>query len=130
MSELLHKVDEANTPAEQVSSTPVLTPAVDIYENEKELVLTADLPGVRQEDLKIKLEKDVLTIEGLAPVGDDQVGALLLAEFGAGHYFRQFTLGQSINRDGIVAKLNGGQLTLTLPKAAAAQPQQITISAG
>jgi HSP20 family protein len=129
MSELLHKVDEANAPAEQVSSTPVLTPAVDIYENEKELVLTADLPGVKQEDLKIKLDKDVLTIEGLSHVVDNPASALLLTEFGAGHYFRQFTLGQSINRDGIVAKLTSGQLILTLPKAAAAQPQQIAISA-
>lgn len=127
MSELLHQTGEMNPNAEQVSSTEVLVPAVDIFENEKELVIKADLPGVRQEDLSIKLDKDVLTIEGMTKTQANEAD-WLLAEFGDGRYFRQFTLGQSIDRAAIVAKLKNGELELTLPKAAAAQPQRITIT--
>ena len=129
MGELLHQTSEVTPAAEQVSSIPVLTPAVDIIENEKELVLIADLPGVRQEDLSIKLENDLLTIEGLSSSQECANLEPLLAEFEFGRYFRQFTLGQSIDRAGIVARLKGGELVLTLPKAAAVQPQRINISA-
>ncbi len=129
MSELLHQANESNSAVEQVSSIPVLTPAVDIYENEQALVLMADLPGVKQNDLSIKLENDVLTIEGLmSPQGGEEGASPLLAEYEAGRYFRQFTLGQSIDRAAIEAKLKGGELTLTLPKAAAAKPQRIAIT--
>lgn len=129
MSELLHQTDEINPNAEQVNAAPLLTPTVDIYENEKELVIKADLPGVTQQDLSVKLDNDLLTIEGTSKGQKDEASEnWLLSEFGDGRYFRQFTLGQHIDRAGIVAKLKDGELELTLPKAAAAQPQRISIS--
>ena len=130
MGELLHQTSDVTSVAEQVSSIPVLTPAVDIIENENELVLIADLPGVKQEDLSIKLENNILTIEGISSCQECVNLEPLLVEYEFSRYFRQFTLGQSIDRAGIMAKLKGGELMLTLPKAAAAQPQRINISGG
>ncbi|MDR1397438.1 MAG: Hsp20/alpha crystallin family protein [Desulfarculales bacterium] len=127
MSETLHKAGEVSGLAEQVSSLPLLTPLVDISENEKELILTADLPGVKEEDLNLKLENDILTLEGVFNP-DENEGDLLLREFGGGRYYRQFTLGQSIDRAAIVATLKGGELVLTLPKAQAAQPRRISVT--
>jgi HSP20 family protein len=127
MSETLHKTGEVNSLAEQVSSLPVLVPLVDILENEKELILMADLPGVKEKDLNIRLENDILTLEGVFNP-DENEDSLLLREFGGGRYYRQFTLGQSIDRAAIVAALKGGELILTLPKAAAAQPRQISVT--
>ena len=129
MSETLHKTSEVNQVAEQVSSLAVLIPAVDIYENEKELILVADMPGVQENNLHIKLDNEVLTLEGISSIPDSD-GAELVDEFDNGRYFRQFTLGQSIDKAAIVATLQGGELVLTLPKAAAAQPQKISITSG
>jgi HSP20 family molecular chaperone IbpA len=126
MSETLHETGKVSNKAEQVSSLPVLTPRVDILENEKELMMLADLPGVEEKDLNLNLENDILTLEGVFNPGGNE-GDILLQEFGGGRYYRQFTLSQSIDRAAIVATLKGGELTLTLPKAAAAQPQQINV---
>ena len=53
-----------STPAEQTTPGAVFSPAVDIFETEKEINLLADLPGVKSEDLKIDLRDNVLTLAG------------------------------------------------------------------
>ncbi|MCB2184803.1 MAG: Hsp20/alpha crystallin family protein [Deltaproteobacteria bacterium] len=115
--------------AEQTRNAPVYTPEVDIYETEGELVLVADLPGLAKEDLVVHLEDDTLTLEGeVKPVGATET--LLLQEYRTGRYFRQFTVSEHVDRTKINARLKDGQLTLHLPKAAAAKPQRIEVQTG
>ncbi len=122
--------DQVQVPAgaEQTKPTPVYTPAVDIYETEDELVLLADLPGVSPESLRINLEDDLLTLEGEvetpAPAGE-----WLLQEYGSGRYWRQFTLGEAIEREQIQANLKNGELKLVLPKAMEVRPHRIEVKA-
>jgi HSP20 family molecular chaperone IbpA len=114
--------------AEETRPAPVFTPEVDIYETAEALVVMADLPGVKPEDLNIKLEDDVLTLEGEPCQPAEGGKGYLVQEYRTGRYRRQFTVSEAIDREKISAKLKDGELKLVLPKAAAAKPQKIAVT--
>lgn len=121
---------ELATPAEQTMAGLVFTPAVDIFETEKEITLVADMPGVNAKDLTVDLRDDILTLRGEAKPGDRPGEESLLREYQVGSYFRQFNLSETIDQNKIDAKLKDGVLQLSLPKAEKAVPQKITVKAG
>lgn len=108
----------------------VFVPAVDILENEEEIIVLADLPGVTSKNVDIDLRESVLTIEGrISPVeGEKEV--IVYREFDCGDYLRQFTLSDAIDQEKITAKMDQGVLRLTLPKAEKRKPQKIQVTAG
>ena len=103
-----------------------ITPPVDIYETETDVVLVADVPGVSKTSLELGIDDDELTIRGVFPE-HDKGGEKLLGEYAYGEYGRTFTLGDTIDREKIAATLENGTLTLTLPKHEKAKPRKITI---
>ena len=118
---------EVASPAEQTTPGLVFTPAVDIFETEKEITLLADVPGVHADGLTIDLRENILTLSAeTAPVGSSEEQALLV-EYEYGKYYRQFTLGEMIDQANIDAKLTDGVLRLTLPKVEKATPKKITV---
>ena len=121
---------EVASPAEQTTPGPVFTPAVDIFETEKEITLLADMPGVKADDLTIDLRENTLTLlADVAPVeknGEENV----LIEYETGRYYRQFTLGELIDQESIDAKMTDGVLRLALPKVEKATPKKIVVKAG
>lgn len=120
------------TPAkeERASSTPVFVPRVDIRETEKEVFVTADMPGVDENSVDIGLERHELTITGTLVPKAPEGYTLNYREYATGNYERTFTLGDTIDRDGIKAVVKDGVLHLTLPKAAEAQARKIAVKAG
>lgn len=102
-----------------------VTPPVDIYENEKGLVVMADLPGVAKENVDVRVENNLLTIRGkpshLAP------GDPIYREYELVSFFRQFELNDKVDQSKISADLQHGVLTLHLPKAEEAKPRKIEI---
>jgi Molecular chaperone (small heat shock protein) len=108
----------------------VFTPAVDIFETDRELTLLADLPGVKKDGLTIDLDNNQLTIVGEVspPEGSDEV--VLLREYQTGRYFRQFALSDAIDQSKIEASLADGVLRLDLPKVEAAKPRKIAVKTG
>jgi HSP20 family molecular chaperone IbpA len=102
-----------------------ITPPVDIYETEAELVVLADLPGVSKEGLAVRVEDDILTIRGAT--GNGLPGSPIYREFELANYFRQFELSEKVDQSRITAELKHGVLTLTLPKAEEAKPKKIEI---
>lgn len=108
----------------------VFVPAVDILENEEEIIILADMPGVTSKSVDIDLRESVLTIEGrISPVeGEKEV--TVYREFDWGDYLRQFTLSDAIDQEKITAKMDQGVLRLTLPKAEKRKPQKIQVTAG
>jgi len=118
---------EVAAPAEQTRPGLVFTPAVDIFETEREITLLADMPGVKSKDLNIDLRDDMLTLDGdvKPPEGTDEVD--VIREFRTGKYYRQFTLSQVIDQAKIDAELKEGVLRLRLPKVEAATPRRITV---
>jgi HSP20 family protein len=109
---------KARTELEKTRGADVRTPAVDIHENDKELVLVADLPGVTSERLKLAIEPPELRLE----VPADPKG-------GPG-YFRAFTIDERISASEVTAELKNGVLSVHLPKAQALRPRQIPIRTG
>ena len=121
---------EVASPAEQTTPGLVFTPAVDIFETEKNITLLADMPGVKADDLTIDLRDNTLTLSAdIAPV-DNSDEEVLLVEYETGRYYRQFTLGELIDQANIDAKLNEGVLRLTLPKVEKATPKKIAVKTG
>ncbi|MBN2062165.1 MAG: Hsp20/alpha crystallin family protein [Deltaproteobacteria bacterium] len=118
---------EVTTPAEQTRPGLVFTPAVDIFETDKEITLLADMPGVKAEDLSIDIHENLLTLNGdiQAPEGDGETD--VIREYRTGKYYRQFTLSQVIDQAKIDAELNDGVLRLKLPKIEAATPRKIAV---
>ena len=120
---------EVAGPAEQTSPGLVFTPAVDIFETDKEITLLADMPGVKTDGLTIDLRENTLTLSAdVTPIrGSDEED--LLIEYESGKYYRQFTLGELINQEKIDARLTDGVLRLSLPKVEKATPKKIAVKA-
>jgi len=103
-------------------------PPFDIYENQDELLLVADLPGVKTDQLKIHMDKNELTIEGLrTPAKHDHV---LAEESEACDYRRTFVVPPGIDEEKIKADTRFGVLRLHLPKSEAVKPRQIQVKSG
>ena len=121
---------ELASPAEQTTPGLVFTPAVDIFETEKEITLLADMPGVKAEDLTIDLRENTLTLSGAIAPLENANEEDILVEYETGKYYRQFTIGELIDQGKIDAKLNDGVLQLKLPKVEKATPKKIVVKAG
>jgi len=114
---------EKNGP-EKIQQRPAVAPAVDIYENAEELLVVADVPGVEQKNVSIRLEKGELTFEGRR---SDAAEVGLSAE-NLPDYRRSFLLPQGVDAEKIAADLSAGILKIHLPKSAALKPRQIPIA--
>jgi HSP20 family molecular chaperone IbpA len=111
---------------EQVRERPSVAPRVDVYETKDAIVLVADMPGVSQENLKIDVADDRLTLQGTRTPGIQGNGGRQ-RELVPFDYVRVFTLPDGVDRDKITAQLKLGVLTLELPKSAAIKPRRIQI---
>jgi HSP20 family protein len=116
---------------QQESNLTTWAPAVDIYENEHELVVKADLPDVDSKDLDIRVENNILSIRGERKfekkVNEDNY---LRVERAYGSFSRSFSLANTVNPDGIKADYQNGVLTLNIPKREEAKPKQIKVNVG
>jgi HSP20 family protein len=101
-------------------------PRVDILENDKELVLYADMPGVRPEDVDLHYERGELVLHGRFQPPQRQ-GQALVREYAEGDYFRVFQIHESIDSSKIEATCKNGVLIIHLPKVEAACPRQISV---
>jgi HSP20 family protein len=104
-------------------------PAVDVYEDKDNLQVTAELPGLKKEDIEISLHEGFLNLAGERKQAEKQEGAeVYRAERRAGRFHRSINLPCRVEADKITATYNEGVLTVTLPKAEEAKPKQIPIS--
>ncbi len=115
---------EESLPA-KTSHVPVATPLVDIYENDNEILLNADMPGVTKENITIHIDNGKLDIAGLRTITAE--GATSWEEFENLEYQRTFSVPQSIDISKVDAELKDGVLKLHLPKSEAAKPRTIAI---
>ncbi len=105
------------------------SPAVDICETDKELIILADMPGVKPDGVDIELKEGVLSIEGKVP-GAAQSEEILFSEYRKGSYFRSFRVTDSVDAGKIAASLSNGVLKVTLPKHEKAMPKKIPVTVG
>lgn len=112
--------------AESPARTVTVTPRVDVLELEDEVLVLADLPGVKPDEVDVRFEKGELTVHGRRQPGHAGKGAAL-REYEATNYFRAFALAESIAADRITAELKNGVLTVHLPKVEAVKPRKIQV---
>jgi len=127
MSEKKDMVKKEEEILEAVHKLPTATPAVDIYENEEEILLHADMPGVVKEDISVNIDNGKLSVSGVRKLA--ATGASSWEEFGDVAYHRTFSVPQTIDLEKVNAELKDGVLRLHLPKSDAAKPRLIEIKA-
>lgn len=103
-------------------------PNTDIFETDDALTVVMEMPGVERKDVDIRLENDVLRVEGRIDFSKYEGLEPVYTEYNVGPYARAFTLSNKIDQDQISAELDDGVLTLTLKKAKEAMPRRIAIS--
>jgi len=122
------KVKKSEYSGEKTVAGKYYVPLTDIIETEKSLVVTMDMPGVKKENVHVKLEDGVLEVDGQidhSPYNDLNP---VYTEYNVGHFTRKFTVSNEIDTGNIDANLSDGVLTLTLPKAPEAQPKHIKVN--
>jgi HSP20 family protein len=114
-------------PREGTRPGPVFRPNVDIVERPEEFIVTADLPGVDEHHVDVRLEHGVLSIEARLAIEPDPGWTSLHAEYRLGGYQRQFALNEGIDASGIGASMRDGVLELRLPKTARHRVRRIDV---
>ena len=125
MSQVNDIVPHKPSDAEPTTTRPVIAPAVDIYENEREYLVLADLPGVSHDSVQIRFEGGELSLAASRP--DDKAGGYLGSEIVDADYRRLFRIPETVDSDKIEARLVDGVLHLVLPKTGKAGPRQISV---
>jgi HSP20 family protein len=104
-------------------------PSVDIYENKDQIVLEAELPGMKQEDFDLSIENNVLTLRGERKFEKtDETDNYHRVERSYGAFTRSFTLPHTVSAEGANAEYNNGVLRVTLPKREETKARRIQVS--
>jgi len=114
------------------SKTGALTPRVDITENNDNFLVTAELPGVKKENMHIHLEDGILSIEAETREEHkkEENGKIISQERRYGKFTRSFTVGKNIQESDITANYSDGILSLTFPKSKPVSPSRKKIEIG
>ena len=104
-------------------------PSVDIYENKDQIVLEAELPGMKQDDFDLSIENNVITLRGERKFEKtDETDNYHRVERSYGAFTRSFTLPQTVSAEGATAEYNNGVLRVTLPKREETKARRIQVS--
>lgn len=122
------KVNENNKWEEALENETWVAPKTSIFETDENYFLTADMPGVNRENIKVELEKGSLIIMGKIDYQDISTRKYILQENEFGNFYRKFNLSDSIDSNKIDAKYENGQLVITLPKNERVKPKNIVIN--
>lgn len=104
-------------------------PSVDIYENKDQIVLEAELPGMKQEDFDLSIENNVITLRGERKFEKtEETDNYHRVERSYGSFTRSFTLPQTVSAEDATAEYNNGVLRVTLPKREETKARRIQVS--
>jgi len=118
-------VQREDAAPERIRERRSVTPAVDIYENNTEILLIADVPGVNSAGLSVHLDNGELTIE--ASRSAEMQGAVLVEGYQQLDYVRAFKVPNTIDASKIGAEIKNGVLAIHLPKIETLRPRKIEV---
>jgi HSP20 family protein len=127
-TETLQAKTDATDGKEQTRSTNFYRPVVDIVERSDELLIFADMPGVKVDQVDIRFEDGSLRIHGRVDSREVPDARSLLREYGVGDFFREFQVSETIDVAKITAELEDGVLVVHLPKVGAVKPRKIEVT--
>jgi len=114
---------------ESALTTASFIPAVDIYEDEKKVVLKLEVPGVEEKDLDVSVENNVLTVKGERKFEkEEKEENFHRIERRYGSFYRSFSLPTIFDTESVAASYNAGVLKVELKKKPEAQPKQIKVN--
>jgi len=124
------KIEKKINPEKSIESTKGVfydTPNCDIYENDNEFTIYFDLPGVDKDSIKLKVEKDILTLTGDCTKKPDEGFNCVREEMEYTGYRRSFNLNKTVDADKIAADYDNGTLKVKLPKREEQKTKEIKI---
>jgi HSP20 family protein len=117
--------------AEGDVATAAFVPPVDIYEDEHKIVLKLEVPGMKESDLDIQLENQVLTVKGERKFEtEEKEENFHRIERRYGRFYRSFTIPNTVNPESVKAGYDAGVLRIELAKRQEAKPKQIKVEIG
>jgi HSP20 family protein len=119
---------EVESKQEATIPARVFVPATDIFETDEALTVILEMPGIDKDKVDVKVENDVLTIEGWIDFSRYEGLQPVYTEYNIGNYARSFQLSSKIDQDRISAELRDGVMTLVLPKSERAKTRKIAVS--
>ena len=112
-------------------TTSSFAPAVDVYEDEHQVTLKIEVPGIEEKDIDVRVENNTLTVHGERKIEkDEKEENYRRVERQYGSFMRTFTLPQTVDTEKVSATYEKGVLKITLPKKAEAKPKQIKVNIG
>ena len=106
-------------------------PPVDVYEDAQKVVLKLEVPGIRQEDLDVRVENQTLVVKGERKMeSEEKEENFHRIERRYGSFTRSFTLPQTVDPNSVKAGYDAGVLTISITKKAEAKPKQVKIEVG
>jgi HSP20 family protein len=116
---------------EESLTTSSFAPAVDVYEDDHQVTLKIEVPGIDEKDIDVRLENNTLTVQGERKLEmDEKEENYRRVERQYGSFTRSFTLPQTVDSEKVSAQYDKGVLKIKLAKKAEAKPKQIKINVG
>ena len=116
---------------EEALTTSAFAPAVDVYEDEHNVTLKVQVPGIDEKDIDIRIENNTLTLHGERKFEkEEKEENFRRVESSYGSFTRSFTLPQTVDAEKVTADYSKGVLKINLPKKAEAKPKQIKVNVG
>lgn len=116
---------------EEALTTSSFAPAVDVYEDEHNITLNIEVPGIEEKDIDVRVENNTLTVHGERKFEKEQKEEnFRRVERQYGSFTRSFTLPNTVDADSIQANYDKGILKIQLAKKAEAKPKQIKVNVG
>ena len=125
----LRRLQEEMNRLTRSATTPQGFPAINVYAHQDEIVITAELPGVKEDDLDITVHRDTVTLRGQRPDQPEAAQGYHRRERRSGPFGRTFSLPFQVDPERVEAKLRNGILTLTLHRPEHDKPKRIRVSA-
>src|SRR6202043_1373042 len=130
MNRLFRESYSPEVPEEELTTTN-FAPPVDIYEDEHNIALKIDVPGIDEKDIDVRIEGNTLTVHGERKIEkEEKEENFRRVERQYGEFTRSFTLPSSVDTGQVNANYNNGVLKITLAKKADAKPKQIKVNLG
>lgn len=111
-----------------LETEPTVSPIIDIIESKNDFQIKVYMPGVRKEDIYLKLDDEILIVFGKMDLNPADEVKFILREKNYGHYFRKFLISDKVDSTQISAKLDNGLLNIILPKQERIKPKEISIN--
>ena len=120
---------KGNSSLEELLETQnYISPVVNIYETDDDFVLTANMPGVVRDNVKVRVENDVLSIFGAIQYEEAMNRNYILNEQEIANYHRTFKISDTVDQSNIEARYDNGQLVVNLTKNEKVKPRTIDIT--